>query len=213
MVHSEIGNMNQNFKIRPNFPKPNQAREVRRLSIKFNPSTEIFYGLGETFPNLETLSILYDTISIIKRRDFANMEQLRDLLLGSSPINFIAEDVFWDLIHLNDLTLSYTKIEKLPKNVFRKMRKLLELYLHNNQLTHLDRDLFANNLQLARIFLKDNKIKTINIDFTKLTQIEFLGLEGNICIDQEYKEATTPTLQQFQDTINRNCQGSAQHRW
>lgn len=131
------------------------------------------------------------------------MEQLDELNLSFNSIPYINEDVFWDLPNLTTLRLWVTKIEKLPEKIFSNLRKLSFLELSNNKLTHLPRDLFANNLELSTVLFTENDLKIIDVDFRKLTKINYIGFSRAGCITESFYGVN----QTLQDLIDHDCTG------
>lgn len=149
-------------------------------------------------------------IGLIARSDLADLKELKLLELSKNPIKFASGDIFYDLIFLEHLRMDYCHIEKLSEKLFKNQRKLKTLDLEHNELQHLPKNLFTNNLQLENVHLNGNQLQTIDVDFTKLLKIQWVGLHVNVCIDEEYLKAdprcdTVSSVQELQDKINRKC--------
>lgn len=185
----------------------NSPYEIKHLEIDFSPSSYIFSGIGEEFPNLEYLNIRGYTISFVERRDFSNMKQLNILWLSDLSIKFLPDDVLSDLPNLTIIIISDTKLETLPNNFFANQRKLKRLSLLHNRLKVLNMDLIQINLQLEYIGVHEINLKEINVDFTRLPLIKLIDLERNKCIDHRWM-LNGESIQSFQDKINHNCKPS-----
>lgn len=172
------------------------------MVIDFEPSNFIYGELGDVFCNLETLRIISQSIELVERSNFANLDYLQELSLFRNPIEFLPEDVFWDLPSLEELNLCNCRIKVLPGNVFKNLKELTSIILSDNRLTKLPGNLFENNIKLREISLENNKIVRIDVDFSKLHNLRWLNLEGNECIDDQKER----NIQDLQKIINLKCQ-------
>jgi Leucine-rich repeat (LRR) protein len=186
-----------------NYKTVTRAAGIKYLVIDFSPSNYIFSGIGETFSNLKQLSIHHQLIESVERSDFDDLTQLETLLLSGNQIESLPEDVFWDLPNLKLLSFSRNKIKKLPENIFKNLKKLKEIYLYNNKIDHLPKNLFVNNLEIEVIWAHNNPLKTIDVDFTKLTNLSSLDLKNANCID--FKAENGAQFQKTLRLINQNC--------
>jgi Leucine-rich repeat (LRR) protein len=196
----------QNLRFKSNF---NEPEKVEKLTIDFKPFDRIVPGFAEIFPNLKKLEIYNQNIKFIEVEDFANLEKLEGLYLAGNPLKTLKENVFDKLGNLKQLHLNGCQLESLPTKIFSKLTKLEKIRLGRNQLTHLDKELFANNLELKTISLNGNKLQKIDVDFTKLPNIEYISMRDNDCINFSYGKteswAPTHSIQEFQSAINQNC--------
>lgn len=168
--------------LNPNFSKHRTIKspdDLKNFWSTFDGTSFIFSGIGETFPNLEQLGIVYGNLTFIERSDFANMERLKALDFTENPIRLIAEDVFWDLQGLERFNMQVCEIEYLPKKLFKNLRNLKWLSLSTNKLKKLERELFTNLQKLRMLDISYNHmINPIEPDvFWDLTGIEELNLE------------------------------------
>lgn len=67
------------------------------------------------------------------------------------------------------------------------MPNLEDIYLSSNHLQQLHRETFKNNTKLKIIYLGRNRLFAIPHDlFSHLTNLNYLGLVGNICINKDF---------------------------
>lgn len=168
-----------------------------------DPSTHFFAGLGETFPNLEDLSTIHQSLKFIERQDFANMSRLKALRLFENKIEFLPEDVFQDLINLEVLLLQENRIKKFPEKLFSNLRKIEWISFEKNRIEHLPKDLFVNNIEIENIQASDNPLKIIDVDFTKLEKLWRLGLQPANCVN--FWAVGKVKIPEVQKIINENC--------
>ena len=211
--HDYKRTMQKNLKIRPNFDQHDEIKkpeEVKELVMKFGESTQIFQGIGQFFINLEKLWIINSQIEVVSRSDFADLKQLKDLVLSENPIKFSTEDVFWDLEAMDRLDMNRCELKTLPENLFKNLKKLRDLDVGSNELMRLPKNLFADNLQLEAVNLIGNKLQKIEVDFTKFPNIKQIELRFNVCINEVFltekpEDSTISTTQELQAKINRSC--------
>lgn len=166
--HSYKGPKNRRSRILPNFSEHQfikKAEDLKDVWIRFQGSPYIFSGLGETFPNLEMISIRYSHLEFIERNDFANLEKLKMLDITENPMGFIPEDAFWDLHGLEKLWIFISNVERFPKKLFMNLKKLKELNIQDNKLNRIDKELFDNLESLEDLNLQNNyRVKKVDED-------------------------------------------------
>jgi hypothetical protein len=198
--------------------KIDQPENVYRVLIELAPFDRIISGVGEVFPNLLHLTIREQDINELKADNFAYMEKVKHLDLASNKIKNLKENVFEHLHNLEWLKLSNNQLEKLPPKLFYNQQKLKEIDLGYNLLTHLDKGIFAVNSELKKIWLRRNKLKEIDVDFTKLSNIDIVDLFNNDCISLKYggytsrfdpEGSTVKSIQEIQKIVNQNCTESS----
>jgi Leucine-rich repeat (LRR) protein len=210
--HKSLDSEAQNLKIHPsflNFKTSTTAADIKYLRINFAPSTRIFSGVGEIFINLKELSITRQSIKFVERYDFVGLTQLEGLYLYENQIEFLPEDVFWDLPNLEELWLQSNKIKKLPENIFKNLKKLKRIDMFGNKIEHFPENLFANNMEIEFISAYNNPLKTIDVDFTALKNLRWLGLSNANCIDFHAENATK--VSEALRLINQNCTKTTQN--
>lgn len=151
-----------------NHSDPNlKMNEVKRSIIRLNGFENIIAGIGEAFPNLEELSILSDSIKFIERHDFADLSQLKELIVTMYQLEFLAYDVFYNLPDLEFVSFSDGKLENLHENIFLNLRNLKKLVIIGHRIAALEENLFVNNPLLEEISFDRNELEIIKVDFRK----------------------------------------------
>jgi Leucine-rich repeat (LRR) protein len=196
-----------NFQFKTNL---NESEKVEKLSIQFKPFDRIVPKFGKFFSSLKSLNIGFQGIKYIEAEDFEDLEKLEHLSLHWNPLKFLMENVFEKLINLKILDLRFCQLRSLPPKIFQPLRKLEDISLYRNQLRHLDKELFSYNLDLKNIHLDDNQLRKIDVDFTKLTNIEEIWIGNNECINLSFHESghwgSKTLLRDFQSIITEHCQ-------
>lgn len=179
------------------------AIDVLSLNFDFKPSTYILAGIGESFHNLKSLWISYQTIKLIDSQDFIGLTKLEELDLYSNRIEFLPEDAFLDLFELNVLNLSKNEIKNFPEKIFNSLKKLRQIYFRDNNIEYLPKNLFADNLELVTVQAHNNHLKVVDADFTDFGKLKVLDLRDNECVN--IRAENKAQVQEAQQIINRNC--------
>lgn len=211
-------------------------KDVESADIDFKGKvSQIAHGIGAHFPNLKKLQINsgHKFISV-EKIDFENLNQLKELTLLLNHINVLATNAFDFLTNLEILSLASCNLKRLPEMVFRNLSKLKELSLRTNLLRSIHENIFINlgaleildlsenqietlpskllasNLLLKFLELSHCKIKSIQVDFTALKQLEKVDLEGNVCINSYFNKAYVEqngigSVAELQNIVNLNC--------
>lgn len=166
------GSGTQNVRVKPNITGGSRrASEVNVLEAYFQQT--VLDGIGDSFPSLQKLSIFPKSLSTfsIERRYFSSMQNLKELTLGFSPIDVIAEDAFQDLHNLIDLDLESCKIEYFPEKLFWNMEKLLRLNINENPVKVLSPKAFQD-VRNVEVFYppQANNIEELVGKFPKLVE-------------------------------------------
>lgn len=204
--HKFSGDFNRNLKIKPNFQNHQTVRNaasVQILELKMANSTIILPDIGKTFPNLVELWIVTQRIRFVEREDFVNLSQLIELLLYKNEIRFLPENVFWDLTNLEVLDLISNRISEISENIFINLKKIKTINFGRNNIQHLPENLFINNHELESINFSENRLRTINVDFLMLANLNELYLQKSNCIDLNM--ITILDIIEIQQVINQNC--------
>lgn len=178
--------------------------------IQFHNGT-MFYlidGIGKLFPNLKSFFVGYSdslplNTTLIRRSNFQNMENLFEIAIHQSEIDWIYEDLLWDLPNLERFQLDGMLLD-IPERTFEKNIKLKEVYLASNSLVFLPRNLFKNNSDLKWVNFACNSLKFIETDFTRLPHIQYIFLTGNLCINQNWNKTAEMIEIQFENITETN---------
>lgn len=131
--------------------------------------------IGVKFPNLEEFYLYNADVAKIRDFYFKDMNKLRFMLLSGNKIVTIEAGAFNDLVSMEEMHLSYNQIRTLDERLFLTMLNLRKLYLNNNKIKFLSPTMFNHLLD------RDN--------------FEKINLEGNVCIDKNYKPYSFNYLQ------------------
>lgn len=115
------------------------------------------------FPNLRSLDLSNNFISVPRAVDWHCLKMLEVLYLSRNAIQILENDVFYDLSSLKTLELSYM------------LRKIDIIYPRAFNSTSLINLTFRNNIE---VFNPDSGIN-IETMFNSLSKLEFLSLEHN----------------------------------
>lgn len=175
------------------------------MDIDFSHSDHVLQGIGEEFPNLESLQILGQLVKFVKRQDFVNLRQLIMLKLFGLSIDLLPDDLLTDLPNLENIVMSSCKISELPEKIFANQGKLKRLVLLRNSLTILEKDLFKFNLELEYIDVEENNLVQIFVDFKGLPKILSIFLRKNTCMSKYYQKSSHYRIEIFQNFVTRCC--------
>lgn len=208
-THTGFNLEDQILKIRPkfsNYATKVEAADIEELDIDFTPAIYVFSGIGESFINLKSLRIISRSIEFVERPDLAALKQLEYLSLTGNEIEFLSDDVFSDLTNLKILDLDKNKIKKIPKNIFQNLKNIKTIRFKNNKIEYLPKDLFVNNLEIEKIYAGSNPLKTINVDFTALDNLNWLDLRNAKC--SNFYAENSNDVKKAQRLINEDCRKS-----
>lgn len=205
MAHS-LNLLNKNFAVDTVIGTHESGESNNKVELVQFYNGTMFYlpnGIGNFFPNLKSIFVGYsDSLSLntklISRSNFQNMENLFEIIIHKSDIETISEDILWDLHNLERFQLD-GRLKDLPERTFENNAKLKEVYLASNALEFLPRKLFQNNPLLDWVNFKENFLKTIEIDFMRLTNIKYIFLAGNVCIDRDFNKTDLQVEYQYEN--------------
>lgn len=206
--------------------------DLKLISFSGNRHLRLHYFPRDAFskfPQLNDFSLQHCQLKNLKSGDFRNAGNLKNLNLDSNELaqlnasvfngaenlewlsassNFI-EDInkgaFQGLPKLTMLILSQNKLTKLPREVFQPLVNLQEVLLNKNHFETLPSGLFDSNPKMARIWFQDNQIKVIDPElFAPLKNLRLLNLQGNVCVNEEFRRAYRETEALMTDAI-KSC--------
>lgn len=189
-------------------PKFYGDHKVTNLLIGWCQSVYFPTVTGFVFPNLGSIKVQSGNIEFVSRKNFHSITKLVHLEIIDNPITDIPEDAFVNLIFLETLAIVETKIKKIHENLLANLRALKYFYAFSNVITQIDTKLFRNSLGLRSIQLQDNEINLIDGSFEFLTNLWFLSLKNNSCIDlNSYEEEIGQTIpiHEMDKEIEKNC--------
>lgn len=155
-------------------------------SITLNYKTAELPFLSMLFPNLTTLKAIKCSIQSIKREVFKGLNELDFLSLAYNHIEIIPEDVFCDLVYLETLDISGNLVKVLSHKLFEANPNLIGVIACKTLITELPKNIFVNNLQLKHVDFCDGSLKTIEVDFTKFSNMLYVNLYNNPCFNATF---------------------------
>lgn len=184
-----------------------QFRNMKFLTRLCLINTKIRYIPEDAFTGLSNMKALYingNRIEKINRKMLNHFKQLRRLSLNNNRIRELPADVFTELYGVWNIFVGGNLLTTLPVDVFKPVKQIKGIFLNDNQLEFIHADLFKHNRKLERVNLSGNRLTRIDFDFTPLSELILVQLDGNICIDQIYALKT----EEMQNDIRSKCTGA-----
>jgi Leucine-rich repeat (LRR) protein len=168
-----------------------QHRKVRQgliYNIEDCTNTEINLGNCKERASLTHIQALNNEVSKISDDNFKWATELVLIDLRDNKIEQILVGAFKDQDKLTELYLKQNKLTWIEVGTFESLTELRVLWLQNNQLSIIEKGLFDKNKNLIHLYIDENKIIAIESTvFNKLAAIKFLHMNGNICVDKNFK--------------------------
>lgn len=149
------------------------------LSLDYNQIAEIH---DEAFGHLNSsLQDLHLNGNKLLRVPIAlsSVPQLKTLDLGENHISVIENTSFTTMVDLYGLRLIENNIEHITRETFRKLTSLQILNLSRNKIRSVEADAFENNQNLRAIRLDGNYLREITGLFSKLQNLVWLNISDN----------------------------------
>jgi Leucine-rich repeat (LRR) protein len=140
--------------------------------IKFQPSTHIFKGIGENFPELRLLDIIQQKIKFVEREDFVGLKELERLNFQYNTVEFLPEDAFLELTNLKELNIYGNQIKEIAVNSFRNLQKIELIRIDDNKIDSFPVNLFENSLKLLAVSTYGNRANLTNFNFEKIPNVK-----------------------------------------
>lgn len=139
--------------------------------------------------NLLSIFLQKNRISTVNNFCFVHTKKLKVLDLSDNEITKVQENAFNSLHNLEKLSLSNNYIKTLHDETFQSLVSVEWIWLDRNKLSMICSDLFSQaNVKLNGLFLNNNEISEISpYVFDNLGNLRFLMLNGNKCINQNFK--------------------------
>ena len=126
------------------------------------------------------LDLSKNNIATIYENDFANMTELRILVLASSVVEVLHDNCFLKLTRLEQLALHDNKIKTIQPAAFAGLHALRVLTLSGNHMTSYPTQFVPHTPELRVLSLSVIVNTTIAAEYTNLTRLEVLDFyEGN----------------------------------
>lgn len=201
---------------------------VRKIEFENCKIKEITEDAFQDLTSVEELILSSNEFEYLAEKTFWNLKTLLKLSLSGNPLKMLPATLFRDLTNLIDLNLSYLEITSVNESLFDNLKNLTELSLTNNPIVSLHENtfkslvnlealkldyckierisagLFDHNLALTSITLYENSLKTIEFDFTKLPELNYISLNGNVCVE-ELSAYARFQIEEVQNVITSNC--------
>ena len=130
---------------------------------------------------METLSIENNRLKSINNKAFANLINLKDLLIDYNQIDTIEDESFKDLINLETLSIENNQLKSINNKQFAKLTKLEVLFIDDNQIDTIEDESFKDLINLETLSVANNQLKKIsNKTFAKLNNLKELYIGDNL---------------------------------
>lgn len=157
---------------------PEMRLTLERIELNSN-KIKLMSLLG-SFPNLVSLSMYKNKLSVIKPDTFADLPNLETLDLSFNFLVHLPIDLFGKLLQLEVLNLAHNRLSELRAREFESLGNLDQLELQYNLLKRVNLDAFANLNNLAILDLSHNRIESIETSSNVLlTNLKILRLNEN----------------------------------
>lgn len=131
-------------------------------------------------PNVTTVSLSANKITLLKSKSFINITQVTSLWLAHNEIVTIETDTLAPLIQLRNLDISHNKIVNFPWEDLHNLTALQLLKMNNNEMENLPKDAFSTLKDLRSLRINNNRFKTIvEGTFSALSSMSHLQIFSN----------------------------------
>ena len=161
--------------------KSNIANTILKLDLDNNSINEHdFDKVFVAFPNLKSLLLFNNNLSVLNGNRFKEPNKLSLLDLGSNQIYKISVGFFTSFERLEELKLEKNKLIHLPYGVFHGLKSLRKIDLSSNVLPIFKIDWFDKRTPLTSIHMGNNKVSSWEpFDFTWPKTMRKLNFSGN----------------------------------
>ncbi|GFR22204.1 hypothetical protein TNCT_726301 [Trichonephila clavata] len=117
--------------------------------------------LNEKIPNVHTVVLDSNEISVIEDNAFSNFASLTLISMSENRIKTVKRSMFpQPALQLYRIDLSYNQIESLPGNIFTEMPSLKEVILSGNEIKALEEGTWSEVWgSLKKVYLTDNRLE------------------------------------------------------
>jgi Leucine rich repeat len=133
----------------------------------------------QTRPSLTHLNLYSNGIESIDDTFFAGIVNLRYLSLGGNSLTSITPELMAPLVGLRTLLASFNSLESLSPRTFRTNRQIEMIAFEFNNISALGSGIFDN-----------------------LPSLEFIGLLGNECVNEEFELGETRTVEDINEELS-----------
>ncbi|PAV75629.1 hypothetical protein WR25_07966 [Diploscapter pachys] len=178
----------------------NQKQTLTNLNLGLNNINDVPVGALD-FPNLTSLSLEFNGITVIPPQAFQGLPnlqylyltgnkfpswavemfryipQLRTLGIGETPISVIPNNAFMHIIHLIRLEMSEAAVDTIERGAFQRVPQIQAIVLNKNRLSQVRQDFFEGLNDLYSIDLQGNRIDNVqNLAFANLPSLNHLDI-------------------------------------
>ncbi|VVC96560.1 unnamed protein product [Leptidea sinapis] len=155
-------------------------QRLRSINIKYGDIIELASYSFANLTNLKEILLSQNNIHTMEQYAFAHHPNLTHINLENNSILEIEKDTFVDLPNLQKLTLVGNNITTISNGAFQYTFNLLELDLNKNLIFHLNRHTFDGLANLRRLDLRKNQIYNLTeFTFAELWNLQELLLGNN----------------------------------
>jgi Leucine-rich repeat (LRR) protein len=173
--------------------------------MKLQKTKYLPVNLGKVFKSLVYVLSDFSQVEFLRRENFMNMNNVKDLAITNNYIEEIPADTFFDLANLEVINLSNNKLKKLDEDTFSANPKLKHIFAFGNEIEILENDLFKNNEKLEILDFDRNKLIAIKAEIDTSRNYVALSFRENYCIDESFPE--TVEFDQLFEEIYTKCYG------
>lgn len=130
--------------------------------------------------NTTDIDISFNTISVLKNQDLAELPHLKVIFLNNNDISQLEPYVFHQTKKLLYLYLNNNKIVEINISLFQFSKKLRYLYLQNNAIRFIHSQLFEHNSNLVMLDISRNSIHKLEpYTFESNPILSWVNIRGN----------------------------------
>ncbi|KAJ1356852.1 hypothetical protein KIN20_014691 [Parelaphostrongylus tenuis] len=159
----------------------NQRGTLTNLNLGLNNINEVPVGALD-FPNLTSLSLEFNGITIILPQAFQGVPNLQYLYLTGNKFPSWAPEMFRYITQLRTLGIGETPISVIPNNAFMYIPNLIRLEMSEaaNRLSQIRSDFFEGLNNLYSIDVQGNRIEHVQpLGFANLPSLRHLDISYN----------------------------------
>uniref|UniRef100_A0A182WL17 Uncharacterized protein n=1 Tax=Anopheles minimus TaxID=112268 RepID=A0A182WL17_9DIPT len=159
---------------------PALAGRIELLELNGNNVTDLDDGsVFQSYERIEELQLRNTSLRSLRTESFTHLQHLTRLVVGSSVLEHIDEDVLHGL-KLQLLVITNSPLQTLPPLLLKGQAAVSDISLASNQLTHLPSSFFADCQSLFDIDLSHNKLETLDpLWFQSLNSLKWIYLDDN----------------------------------
>ncbi|VDM75917.1 unnamed protein product [Strongylus vulgaris] len=157
----------------------NQRGTLTNLNLGLNNINEVPVGALD-FPNLTSLSLEFNGITVIPPQAFQGVPNLQYLYLTGNKFPSWAPEMFRYITQLRTLGIGETPISVIPNNAFMHIPHLIRLEMSEAAIDTIERGAFQRTPQIQAIVLNKNRLSQIRADFFEgLNDLYSIDVQGN----------------------------------